>query len=58
MKPSREHATNNAKTYMITSSTWGCRALFRNERWARLLIDTLYRYRRFCVPLTRIRDHA
>ncbi len=45
MKPSREHATNNAKTYMITSSTWGCRALFRNERWARLLIDTLYRYR-------------
>jgi putative transposase len=45
MKPSREHATNNAQTYMVTSSTWGRRALFRNERWARLLIDTLYHYR-------------
>lgn len=45
MKPTREHATNNSQTYMITSSTWGRRALFRNERWARLLIDTLYHYR-------------
>ncbi|HET9408108.1 MAG TPA: transposase [Candidatus Sulfotelmatobacter sp.] len=45
MKPTREHATNNAQTYMITSSTWGRRALFRNERWAKLLIDTLYHYR-------------
>ena len=45
MKPSREHATNNAQTYMVTSSTWGRRPLFRNERWARLLIDTLYHYR-------------
>ncbi len=45
MKPAREHATNNAQTYMITSSTWGRRALFRNERWARLLIGTLYHYR-------------
>jgi putative transposase len=30
---------------MITSSTWGRRDLFRNERWARLLIDTLYHHR-------------
>jgi putative transposase len=29
---------------MVTSSTWGRRALFRNERWARLLIETLYHY--------------
>jgi REP-associated tyrosine transposase len=45
MKPQREHATNNAQTYMITSSTWERRDLFRNERWAKLLVDTLYRYR-------------
>jgi putative transposase len=45
MKPKREHASNNAQTYMITSSTWERRDLFRNERWARLLIDTLYHYR-------------
>lgn len=31
---------------MVTTSTWGRRALFRNERWAKLLIDTLYHYRR------------
>ncbi len=30
---------------MVTSSTWQRRSLFRNERWARLLIDTLYHYR-------------
>lgn len=30
---------------MITSSTWGWRSLFQNDRWARLLIDTLYHYR-------------
>jgi len=45
MKPKREHATNNAQTYMVTTSTWGRRALFRNERWAKLFIDTLYHYR-------------
>jgi putative transposase len=45
MKPKREHATNNAQTYMVTTSTWGRGALFRNERWARLMIDTLYHYR-------------
>jgi putative transposase len=30
---------------MVTSATWERRSLFRNERWARLLIDTLYHYR-------------
>ena len=45
MKPKREHATSNAHTYMITSSTWGRRAVFRNERWASLMIDTFYHYR-------------
>jgi len=45
MKPQREHATNNARTYMVTSSTWERRALFQAEPWAKLLIDTLYHYR-------------
>ena len=45
MKPTREHATNTGQTYMITSATWERRGHFRNESWARLLIDTLYRYR-------------
>src|SRR5271170_6962692 len=30
---------------MITSPTWGRRSLFSRERWARLLIDTLYHHR-------------
>ena len=30
---------------MVTTSTWGRRALFRTEPWAKLLIDTLYHYR-------------
>src|SRR2546423_15441147 len=45
MKPKREHATNNGQTYMVTSTTWNRSGHFRNERWARLLIDTLYHYR-------------
>jgi putative transposase len=45
MRPKREHATNNAQTYMVTSTTWERRALFHNDRWAKLLIDTIYRYR-------------
>jgi putative transposase len=45
MRPSREHATNTGHTYMITSSMWGRRSLFSREVWAKLLIDTLYRYR-------------
>jgi len=45
VKPKREPASNNGQTYMITSSTWERRELFRNERWAKLLIDTIYHYR-------------
>ena len=45
MRPTREHATNTGQSYMVTSATWERRSLFRNERWARLLIDTLYHYR-------------
>ena len=45
MRPTREPATSNGQTYMITSSTWGRRSLFSREPWANLLIDTLYHYR-------------
>jgi hypothetical protein len=45
MRLKREHATENQQIYMITTSTWGRRAFFRKERWAALLIDTLYHYR-------------
>ena len=45
MRPTREHATNAGQTYMVTSATWERRPLFRNERWARLLIDALFHYR-------------
>lgn len=45
MKPQREHATNNAQTYMVTSSTWERRSLFHVDSWAKLLIETLYHYR-------------
>jgi putative transposase len=45
MRPTREPATSNAQMYMITSSTWGRRALFSRDVWANLLIDTLYQYR-------------
>jgi REP-associated tyrosine transposase len=45
VRPTREHATNTGQTYMVTSATWERRSLFSNERWARLLIDTLYHYR-------------
>jgi len=45
VRPTREHATNNCQTYMVTTETWQRRALFRSELWARLLIDILYHYR-------------
>jgi putative transposase len=51
MRPPREHATSNGQTYMVTSSTWGRRALFSREVWAKLLIDTLYHYRGFAYLL-------
>src|SRR5579864_6629014 len=45
VRPKREHATNTGHTYMVTTETWGRRSLFQAERWAKLLIDTLYHYR-------------
>ena len=45
MRPTREHATHNQQTYMVTSETWGRRSLFRAEPWAKLFIDTLCHYR-------------
>lgn len=45
MKPAREHATNNAQTYFVTSDTWERRPLFRCEPWARLFFKTLLTYR-------------
>ncbi len=45
MRPKREHATNYGQTYMVTPETWGRRALFRVDPWARLFIGNLYHYR-------------
>jgi len=45
MRPTREPATSNGQTYMITSSTWGRRALFSRDVWAKLFIETLYNNR-------------
>jgi putative transposase len=45
MRPTREHATRNEQTYFVTSDTWARRPLFRNERWAKLFVETLYSYR-------------
>jgi putative transposase len=45
MRPTREHATNNGQTYMVTSSRWERRSLFHVDRWAELFIKTLYQYR-------------
>jgi putative transposase len=45
VKPTREHATNNAQTYFVTASTWQRRALFNNARWAELFLETLQSYR-------------
>jgi putative transposase len=45
LKPAREHATNNAQTYFVTSDTWERRPLFRTESWARLFFKTLLPHR-------------
>ncbi len=45
MRPKRERATDNQQTYMVTSTAWGRRSLFRTERWAGLFLETLYHYR-------------
>jgi putative transposase len=45
LKSTREHATNNAQTYFVTSQTWQRRSLFQAEPWARLFFKTLLSYR-------------
>jgi putative transposase len=45
LKPAREHATNNAQTYFVTSDTWERRALFNAEPWARLFFKSLLSHR-------------
>ena len=37
MRPVREHATSNGQTYTVTSPTWGRRALFSTDAWAKNL---------------------
>ena len=44
MRPAREHATRNAQTYFVTSSTIERLFFFRNERWANLFVDVLLSY--------------
>lgn len=45
MRPAREAMRSNGHTYFVTSNTAGRTPLFRHERWARLLIETMYSYR-------------
>jgi putative transposase len=45
LKPAREHVTNNAQTYFVTSDTWERRALFHVDSWARLFFKTLLLHR-------------
>jgi len=45
MIPKREVATNNGQTYFVTSNTAERRPFFRHERWAKLFLETLYKYR-------------
>jgi putative transposase len=45
LKPTREHTTNNAQTYFVTSDTWERRALFNVDSWARLFFTTLFSHR-------------
>jgi putative transposase len=45
LKPTREHSTNNAQTYFVTSKTWEGRPLFQAEPWARLFFENLISHR-------------
>ncbi len=44
--PKRHPAGIRAGTFLVSSSTWGRRDLFRAEPWARLLLDVLYANRK------------
>ncbi|MGA7558320.1 MAG: transposase [Terriglobales bacterium] len=43
--PDQSHVIASERTFFVTSSTWGKRALLQSARGARLLIDVLYHYR-------------
>jgi putative transposase len=45
MRPQREIATNNGQTYFVTSNSAERKPFFRHERWAKLLLETMYGYR-------------
>jgi putative transposase len=45
MRPKREIATSNGQTYFVTSNSAERKPFFRHERWAKLFLETLYRYR-------------
>lgn len=40
-----DHIIASHRTFFVTASAWERRPAFQSERMARLLIDTLYRYR-------------
>ena len=42
---SPDHVVAAQRTFFVTTTTWQRRPLFRTERLARLLIDTIYHYR-------------
>ena len=44
MRPTLQ-STRSGETYFVTSQTWQRRALFRNETWAELFLETLQSYR-------------
>src|ERR1035441_9472014 len=44
MRPRRETIRSNEYAYFVSTQTIGRRSLFRVERWARLMVDTLNHY--------------
>ena len=45
LRPSREVATSNGRTYFVTSNSAGRKPFFRHERWANLFVEVLLGYR-------------
>jgi putative transposase len=45
-KPPRDHSSVTSNTYFITSRAFNGQALFQSERVAKLLVETLFEYRR------------
>lgn len=44
MRPNREQTRRNEYSYFVSTQTYGRRAYFRNEGWARLMVDVLKGY--------------